>query len=206
MITLSLTCILISISLVFAHYGQFACDAHPPFEIGQQALLSVDILGHEGTFPFYPKVDDFSLLHLYGAGEPSSTLYKSIDAKLVVQLHNSGENGSIESQELTFSNDEGFVPYFTIVINLVNGRPSSLVLDTPIPDRVSYSDADCSDHECDPRIYLAWAGTDEKGLRCHSVDSIFSRLRSHSLRSMVDTGFGFIDDIKDHIDDLIGDL
>ncbi|KAL0235876.1 hypothetical protein GEMRC1_002458 [Eukaryota sp. GEM-RC1] len=186
------------------HYGTDACKGSISYALGNRVPVLFLVEDSEYTLPFYPAVDEYSMMHFYEAGA-HALFYKNPSTSFYLELQG-GVNGTTTSDPISFSDDEYFLPYVTLVINLFEGKPLSIVIDRPLPDRVPYGEKDCTSSQCDPIVYLAWAGTDVNGLRCHSVDSIFSRLRAFSVKSMIDTSMDFYGDVKDSVKDLVDDV
>ncbi|KAL0212494.1 hypothetical protein RCL1_006120 [Eukaryota sp. TZLM3-RCL] len=192
---------LLFISLVFAHYQDTACTNNAPFARGDR--IPVFLRAGDKQMPFYPKMDHYAMLTGHDAGKDDIFL-QNTDTEFYLETASTlNENGTVVSDYIQFTDGESFLPFVTAVINVHLGEIRSIVVDRPLPEMVSYEDKNCEEGECDPIVYLAWAGTDKNGIRLHSVDFIFSRLRAHSMRSMVDDGVGFYDSVRGRVEDLI---
>jgi len=145
--------------------------------------------------PFYPNVDDFTLLEVQDSFNASW-----LDSPTNEPVYIRAEVGAKSSFWRTRSQGTGAgkitVPFWTLVIEVTNGLVDAITWDDSCPlcesSDLCVNQRNCgvafsscgntvADNNCNLQIYVGWFGTDVNGEYFTSSDKRLSRFRSGSL-------------------------
>lgn len=150
------------------------------------------VVGGVTKMLFHPTVDDFTALTASPRPPPTNERYRfdSPDNWLQVEV------GNVVSSAKRRRNKNGpaIVPFWTAIIYISNGIPTSVLWDEGC---YGCDDTNCIDNicavpintcwkdnvECPIKIYLGWYGTDANGAFMTSSGKRLSRFRAYSINS-----------------------
>lgn len=150
--------------------------------------------------PFNVDVDDFSLLEITRGNDATTWMYSDLietrgwtDVGVRVQVGNRVS----EARQFTWKNEKQ-VPltaaFLTVVVGLEDGNVvdidfddgcegcgSSLCGPESMTCGIAFDDCDSDDLSCNPKLYVAWIGTDASGQYTTSAGRTWSRFRQFSI-------------------------
>jgi len=164
-----------------------------------------DATAHEWRSTYYPRVDEFSMLEAFNSSDP----FYLLNPNVTIWIEFFNVTTPTRKHVYSLENDV-VVTYYTAVVHMSDGvvskdgikwdegcgdckDPTKYCLDWQCGvDRSSLGD--CSQTDCNIKVYFAWSGTDKDHTSCASVNSIPSAFKHYSLTPAANFGTGLWDD------------
>jgi len=150
---------------------------------------------HSWKSVFYPRVDEFAWLEISYTADP----FFIFNENTAVWLEIVGSLNTTSKHIYSLSLDVS-ITYYTVIVTLSTGSITAVEWDENNCDDcktdlcvdnlcgVAKKDIDCTQVDCNIKVYFAWQGTDSNSRSCSSVGDVPSAFKSYSATPLEKVG------------------